>query len=241
MRVGSFLKSLIWACFIFIIFLSGCKTFNQLFSDVPHVFYKEILTPTPVSRSSYNAKDSLTFTFYTFCAEIGNDGPSPKEIIEVPDDETRNSIVKSFEKLNLPLRVSSSLERIDSSYFCTLKLRRRKDYPQQLFERLKEQGLLKKNDELQLIAIYRYGAYWRTEVEHEPPAGLVPTGNDRYRIVRVLTSMIIEQDTIAYRSNYYHHDTISVPDIEFPDYNFPQQIWDSLAVFTMQKYMERLK
>lgn len=236
-------KSRLWTILLFLAFLYGCSTLDKLLfnSNKPQVYYEEVPKPNPVIRTKYDSIDTLTLKHYTFCAETGKDGKAPSIISMLEDMRIRESIIKAFERTEIPIKISSNFSEMDYEKFCIAKNGIERNFIETFLNSHKSSGAFDENESNQIITLWHYGAYWDTEVEHEPPAGLVPTGRNRYRIIYTLYTLILNNESVAYQSHYFHRDTTFTQDPEVPEYKFPQEIWDSLAVLTMQKYKERLE
>lgn len=225
-----------------IVFMAGCagiERFLQKF-EPELVYFKEVGLSPYKWRTTYNSKDSLSIKHFLFCAESGKNGSKKDRTYHAFDDsEIAESIRTALQSANIPIKTAVQLERVDSNGYCELHSHPFNEY---VLEYLEEKSdFLYSHSSPLLFLAYNYGAYWEYEVEAAPPAGLISTGRKYYRINRQLAAVILEHDTIAYANYFQYLDTAYVNEGEELPYDWPQEIWDSLTVLTMQRYIDRLE
>jgi hypothetical protein len=230
---------------VLIVCFAGCagiERFLQKF-EPEEVFYKEVGQTHMTWRESYSKNDTIEANYYAFCAQSGKDGSKREQaILSVEDGVLSSSLNTAIKKTGLPIKVSTNFLRVDSNEYCQKSPK--VNFHQYAVDLLKSDDfrfLYSKSKRPQLFLIASYGAFWNYEVEAAPPAGLVTTGRSYYRVNRGLIAAVLEQDTIAYMNFYFHRDTAYVDDGKPLEYEWPQEIWDSLTVLTMQRYKDRLR
>ncbi len=218
---------------------AGIERFLQKF-EPELVYYKEVGLSPHKWRNSYSSNDSLNIKYFMFCAESGKNGSKKDRTYHsFNESEIAASILAALRSSDIPTKQFAEIERVDGNAFCEMHAHPFKEYVLKLLENRGD--FLNSPSTPLLFLACNYGAYWEYDVEAAPPAGLVSTGRKYYRIRRQLAAVIIEQDTIAYANYFQHLDTAYVNEGEVLEYEWPQEIWDSLTVLTMQRYKDRLR
>jgi hypothetical protein len=242
MRSLSYRALALCALLFLIVGCAGIERFLKKF-EPEEVFYKEVGQTYMTWRESYSRNDTLNANYYVFCAQTGKDGNKKDQVIlSLDDDVLSSSIKKGIKKTQIPIKFSNDYLRIDSNEYCQNSPKVKfHEYALNLLKNDDFSFLYTESRSPQLFLIASYGAFWDYEVEAAPPAGLVTTGRSYYRVNRGLIAAVLEHDTIAYMNYYFHRDTAYVDDGEPLEYEWPQEIWDSLTVLTMQRYKDRLQ
>lgn len=225
-----------------IVFMAGCagiERFLQKF-EPELVYFKEVGLSPYKWRANYSSNDSLSIKHFLFCAESGKNGSKKdRKYHPIDDSIVGESIRTALRSTAIPIKNSIGMARVDANGFCELHAQPFKEYILKYLEQSRE--LLHSHSSPVLFLAYNYGAYWEYEVETAPPAGLISTGRKYYRINRQLAAVILEHDTIAYANYFQYLDTAYVNEGEELPYDWPQEIWDSLTILTMQRYIDRLE
>lgn len=225
-----------------IVFAAGCAGIERFLTkfEPDLVYFKEVGLSPYKWRNVYSIKDSLNVKYFLFCAESGKNGNKKDRTYHSFNDlDIQENIRLALRKAQIPIKAYTELERVDSNGYCELHSHPFNEY---IMEYLEEKSdFLYSDSSPQLFLAYNYGAYWEYEVEAAPPAGLISTGRKYYRINRQLAGIVIEDDTIAYANYFQYLDTAYVNEGEELEYEFPQEIWDSLTVLTIQRYKDRLQ
>jgi hypothetical protein len=227
-----------------LIVISGCSGVNQYLDNLARdeVFYKEIYQSKMISRGSYTLADSIEANHFLFCSTSGKDGRQ-KDLVgkRLHINKIASQIKTAIQKSDLPIKVGSNYSCINSDELCEKSSFA--NYPDRVLKFIEEQKSLyidSISQKPQLMLFSNYGAYWDYEYIHAARAGWVSTDRRLYRINRDLLTILFEHDSIAYMNYYYHRDTVFVNDGHELEFEFPQEIMDSLVTLTLKDYKDRL-
>jgi hypothetical protein len=214
---------------LLVILLSGCS----LFEPTVEKFYFPEPKVKRIVREQYSIADTLVISSFLFDSGYGKFinrlEEYPVDTLQIIDHYLRSQS-KQIKNLTYP----QNLEVLSFSEAEYYDIRTKFIVP-----KMKKLGY--DRDRYHLIPYYSLIVFYDANKKAGWGGYPVPTSDNLYRVVQILDTYVIHDDSIYYSNSFFHSDTlIQENDVPFK-FEFQPEVLDSLISLTMHEFRQRLR
>lgn len=214
---------------LLVILLSGCS----LFEPTVEKFYFPEPKVKRIVREQYSIADTLVISSFLFDSGygewMGRLTSYPVDTLEIINHYL-NELSSEFAHVTYP----QDLEVLSFSEAQYYDIRTKFIVP-----KLKRMGY--DRTRYHLIPYYNLKVFYDAHRQAGWGGYPVPTSDNIYRVVQILDTYVIHNDSIYYSYSYKHSDTL-IQDNSIPfKFEFQPEVLDSLISLTMQEFRQRLR